>query len=160
VSELTSKRSSSTVVLTPMTAMPTATRPPPTKTFLPYAKDTKRDCFLYATGLVTELASCGSVAQGFGFTISELLKWNPSLRNKSPCVLDKDLQYCVQSRKLEFKDTTRFCDRASRADWNATCSSFVANTYINGAGFRAWNPSVGSQCENFKSGKHPKTNCC
>jgi hypothetical protein len=83
-------RTSFTVPMTPVIALPTPVHAPSDDIFIPFANNTKRDCYLLTTGNATELATCAAISKGSGTTISPSIKWNPSLRNKSPCVLEKN----------------------------------------------------------------------
>ncbi|PVH93331.1 hypothetical protein DM02DRAFT_504473, partial [Periconia macrospinosa] len=93
-------------------------------------------------------ASCADVANGYGVTTQNLTDWNPSLLGNS-CMLDGKQTYCVMPMQLNATKHTEFCVMTDAPNYGDSCADFIAAWGINVADFAAWNPGVGSQCENW-----------
>lgn len=89
-----------------------------------------------------------------GVALTDLYSWNPSL-NPAACSFNVDQQYCVQYMPLNHTDMATSCRRTYLSGPGDTCSSFMSDWGIQDDQFYAWNPSVGSSCQNWKNGKSP-----
>jgi len=118
-----------------------------------YAPGSRLDCYLYANGTqFGNSAACADVGKGYGVTVQNLTDWNPSLLNNS-CTLDGKLTYCVQPMRLNATNYTQSCVLSDTPDYGLSCADFLAVWGIDIGEFSAWNPGVGSACENWVLGK-------
>jgi hypothetical protein len=117
-----------------------------------FAEKTRKDCYTYANGTTFgRSASCADVAKGFGVSETELVYWNPSL--ESSCMLDGNLTYCTQYTPQNGTTTmTEFCTIQDRALYNMGCEQFLTVWAISAAQLAELNPSLGTNCENWKYG--------
>jgi hypothetical protein len=117
-----------------------------------YANGTRTDCFNYAnvTSFSSDL-SCQTLAYNYGVNVTDLTSWNPSL-DASNCVLDESKTYCVQTYQINSTDSTPYCDVWDLPPQNTTCDVYLSTWGLDIQGFSAWNPTVGSSCENWKFG--------
>lgn len=150
-----------TIPLTPMNALPSAAFIEFKNQTLSIATGTRLDCALLVAGqdLVkpgsTELLnSCDAVAAAYGIVPPADLKvWNPSLATASPCILQPKLQYCVQRVLIPPpQNATSYCLTYAVAPIGYTCKDFTTAKTIRPASFIDWNPSVGINCANWKTG--------
>jgi len=115
----------------------------------PYANETRQDCATYMTGYsLTNLStnatitSCSEIASGYGVSLTDFLNWNPSLNSSNPCVVEPNLQYCVQMYGTNATNITPYCTQYELAEPGVDCFNFTANYAIQPAPFSAWNPTV------------------
>ena len=111
---------------------------------------------------------CKTIAQGWGLSTDQLTNWNPSLNASDPsCHFDSSYRYCVQTLPTPENQTPSAGPTSSypvRADSWTNCTTYELLTFgetcqevldgynITIAQFYAWNPAVGSNCENLWTG--------
>lgn len=117
-----------------------------------FAKDTRLDCAIYANGSdFGSSAQCSDISVGYGVTVSDLVNWNPSLNTS--CTLNGTLTYCVQQLRINATRFTEYCELDDTPGYGTTCDEFIAAWGIDIEQFAAFNPGIGSDCENWKSGR-------
>lgn len=123
-----------------------------------YANGTRLDCQHYVTGAdiigFVGNSSCGTVTEAFDVTLEDLLLWNPSLQAAPLCALNAGMQYCVQWVENIAENITQFCVENGYASPGQICNDFLAEWEIPVDVFASWNPTVGSDCSGFKTGKY------
>jgi hypothetical protein len=117
-----------------------------------FAKGTRMDCAVYANGTdFGSSMSCDSAAAKFGTTTADLVIWNPSL--SSGCTLDGSLTYCVQQVTVRSHSITEYCTMDDMPTPGTNCTEFLDFWHLDYETFEAFNPGVGSKCENFAFGR-------
>lgn len=87
-----------------------------------------------------------------GVGLTDLYSWNPSL-SSTACSFNVGQQYCVQYLPLNHTDITASCRRTHVSGPGETCKDVMSNYRVQMDQFYAWNPSVGTTCQNWKNGK-------
>ncbi|MCJ1250760.1 hypothetical protein MMC30_007988 [Trapelia coarctata] len=161
----------------PWTSFPKATFVPPSNTsisqILPFAPGTRLDCVLYVNGGDQEADPslgnlCQTIASGWGLSTDQLTNWNPSLNASDPsCHFDPSYRYCVQNVPTPENPTPSTgptssypirdgswtnCTTYEQLTFGETCQEVLDGYSITIAQFYAWNPAVGSNCENLWTG--------
>ncbi|ORY01577.1 hypothetical protein BCR34DRAFT_493763 [Clohesyomyces aquaticus] len=117
-----------------------------------YAEGSRMDCEIYTNGTqFGDNASCADVSKGYGVTVQNLTL--ESVLLTSNCALDGKLTYCVEQTRINATKFTQYCTFADSPDYGFTCPEFLAAWGIDLEEFSAWNPGVGSNCENWLLGK-------
>jgi hypothetical protein len=103
--------------------------------------------------------SCADFASFYGVTMAQLLEWNPSLASRvenGDCYLWPGEQYCAQRDLDTTSNITQYCveRRVAESGPRSTCDGFVTWYGLDKASFLEWHPGLGSNCENFHSGKY------
>lgn len=141
---------------------------------LPFAPGTRLDCVLYVNGAdqfvdTTQGNACQNIASGWGVSTDQLTNWNPSLNASDPsCHFDPSYRYCVQQvptpqnqapatgppqSPLPMRDGTwTNCTTYEDLTFGETCQMVLDGYGITLAQFYAWNPAVGSNCQNLWTG--------
>lgn len=124
----------------------------------PFAEGTRLDCDLYVQAPILkdwttgeESSSCADVAKGYNIDVDQLTQWNPSL--EGDCVLKDDVQYCVQLEPQTATEITDKCSQYAFARPGNDCGKFVSLYGLDRKEFVAWNPIVGTNCGDFKTGE-------
>ncbi|RPA74132.1 hypothetical protein BJ508DRAFT_333374 [Ascobolus immersus RN42] len=152
-------------------ARATWTMPPrPTNTELPFADDTREDCFHYIDGddiLRADISGtlftshCQYMASSYGVGLDEVEIWNPSIGNASltSCTVEAGRRYCARlyDEPVE-KAETAYPELAIRAsahpnctlyeeiDAMWTCTEILETFGLTIADFYRLNTAVGSDC--------------
>ncbi|XP_014551470.1 carbohydrate-binding module family 50 protein, partial [Bipolaris victoriae FI3] len=117
-----------------------------------FAEGTRMDCAAYANGTdFTSGASCDQVAAQFGSSMTDLIRWNPSL-SPSSCKLDGQLTYCVRAVTLRSHNMTQYCTLEDVPSPGSDCNTFLGLWNLDKETFSDFNPSVGKKCENWALG--------
>lgn len=145
-----------------MNSLPTAAFGDFANETLSIANGTRLDCAILIAGeevkdLSTNqvISSCEQVAAGYDVTVDDLITWNPSLISSAPCALEPKLQYCVQRMIIAPpEDSTSYCLQWDTAPPGHTCNNFTITRGVHPDRFIEWNPSVGAECANWKTGMY------
>jgi len=133
----------------------------------PLANGTLDDCEQYASGPVYNyevdsfnpevIYSCEGVAAAYDISLNDFLEWNPDLLETpgviDECELQDGFRYCVQRVRPKSSGMTGYCVRETYVEPGWSCAELLFWTDISIARFAAWNPAVGPNCGNFKTGK-------
>ena len=156
----------------PWTSFPKATYVPPIinlTQILPFAPGTRLDCVLYMNGAdqyvdTTQGNQCENITSGWGVSSDQLSNWNPSLNASDPnCHFDPAYRYCVQQvftpqapaigppkSTLPMRaGTWTNCTAYEDLTYGETCQQVLDGYYITLTQLYAWNPAIGSKCENL-----------
>ncbi|RYP41942.1 hypothetical protein DL768_010417 [Monosporascus sp. mg162] len=155
----TSFESIPAVPMTPVANMPVPTNIGWNDTIevAPFAEGTRQDCELYIQPPIlmdwrysNYSSDCEDVAAQYGVELDDLKTWNPSLSTN--CTLSNDAQYCVLLAEEEPPEVTEYCAQYALVESGYDCDYFAASYGVERDQFVLWNPSVGSECENFRNG--------
>ncbi|CAO2650794.1 Nn.00g020860.m01.CDS01 [Neocucurbitaria sp. VM-36] len=146
----------------------------PTSTRLPFATDTRDDCYRYFDGSQMQMDisgtsfrhQCDLAAAVYEVTLEELLTWNPDLGNDTAaanCIFQPGVRYCgrfyVDSPPPPVEGPNFFFPLREGYDVNCTdfgdvpadftCSDVLVTYNLTIAQFFKMNPAVGSDCGNL-----------
>ncbi len=88
--------------------------------------------------------------------LADFMSWNPSLNGTgNTCSMLNGTQYCALVRDNAASTITKSCIQYEIANPGFDCFKFTSNFHIDPDQFALWNPIVGSNCSNFKTGGRP-----
>ncbi|KAK3898440.1 hypothetical protein C8A05DRAFT_18986 [Staphylotrichum tortipilum] len=154
---VTSTAPTDTVKWTPfsmLTMTSNGSAPAQPSAIAPFANGTRDDCGQYVTApvLVNATANltsndCAAVASAVGVALSDFAAWN-SLSLAPSCTLTSGLRYCSAPFVTQ-SNATAACVQFELPDPGYDCVQFVRQYGVDITEFVAWNPDVGSSCDEF-----------
>ncbi|KAH7304438.1 hypothetical protein B0I35DRAFT_484484 [Stachybotrys elegans] len=129
------------------------------------ANKTFEECYLHRSPpvQVNESSSedsyrCSDYADFYGITMTQLLEWNPSLKERTKdndCTLWAGEQYCAQRDLASSAKMAKACIRTAVAETGprSFCDGFVNWYGLPKQVFVDWNSGVETDCSSFRSGQ-------
>jgi hypothetical protein len=125
----------------------------------PVASGTRLDCdILFEAPILKNFSSgatslsCADAAVAYNVSLSDFVEWNPILSSGPSCTMEAGIQYCGQLTQQTAPGITSYCTQYAMAPPGWVCQNFTASYGIEQDYFGAWNPSIGSACNNWQTG--------